>query len=401
MNTYFPNINIKKISNLLALLVVAAVLLLSTQSARASVNAEFSLSPASKSVTVGSNLTLDLNLDTGGNSVLAWKTTISYSTTYFDSVSVQTDPSSHFTLNPGTDTASGGTIKLARYATSASTTSGPMAKITLHSSKIGTSTLSFAHICTTTADNTACSGVTDASGTNLLSANTGGSYTISAVPASSGSTTASTKKKSIFSKVADAVANVVSPSTSANEMTTDADLTTAKRGVVRITVLNQDKKPIEGAKVTLAGVSSETNKKGQVTLAGIYPGTASGSVSFDDRTQNFSLNVESGTTESSPQIYGVTFSQKTGLNIFVKLMLALIGLLMLIGVIDLAFVSKGGFKANVDKLFHHGGDSDVGGGGSGHTTKHSPTKIHDRHESMTPGLIVEPSSKGSNHSWGA
>ena len=124
MMKYFQKIDSPKLATALAVLLMTALPLVSGRSASASVNAQFTLSPSSQTYTVGDDLIINLNLDTGGNSVLAWKAAISYSTTAFTLVSVVADPSSHFNLNPGTDTASGGTIKLARYATSASSTNG-------------------------------------------------------------------------------------------------------------------------------------------------------------------------------------------------------------------------------------------------------------------------------------
>jgi hypothetical protein len=354
-----------RILSLVVLAIVVGIPVLAAVPASASVNAKFSLSSSSQTVTTGNDIIIYLNLDTGGNSVLAWKTTINYSTTAFSSANVATDTSSHFTLNPGTDTAANGTIKLARYATSSSSVSGPMAKITLHASGVGSSSLTFAHICSSTSDASQCSAVTDSSGANLLSTLTNATYTVAAVPVAA----AATKKKSVFSKVADAIAAVVGPTTSAS--TTKA---VSSRGTVQIKVTNQKNKPIEGAKVTLAGVSGKTDKNGLVILKGLYPGEAKGSISYKDKTQSISLYIESGTTENAPQ--AVTFSIKTqSLSLAVKLLLAAVGIIMLIGIIDLAFISKGGFKADVNNLFHHGTNQGLG-----------------KHDSTTPGSIIRPSS---------
>lgn len=345
--------------------------------AAAAVNAEFSLSPASKTVTVGSNLVINLNLDTGGNAVLAWKTTINYSATYFDVVSVQTDSSSHFDSSPSSDVAAGGTIKVSRYATSASSTSGPVIKITLRTKKTGTTSLSLAHICTSTSDSSTCSAITGSSGTNLLSSNSGGSYTVTAVSNSSTGSSSSSSKKSIIGKVADAIAGVISPSSSASEAENDGSGFVAKRGVVQIKVLNQNKHPIDGAKVVLAGISGKTNAKGIVTLAGVYPGDAKGTVSYQDRVQDFTLDVKSDTSEESPQTLTLTFQEKT-LSTAVKALLVIVGLMMIAGIIDLTFISKGGFKEDVSHLWHH---------------DNNPRPSPDQNGTHQPGSVIRPNKK--------
>ncbi len=386
---YFDIRNLSKLTKLLVVLILTAIPLLSILPAEAAVNAKFSLSPATKTITVGDDLVVYLNLDTGGNSIYAWKTTISYSTSMFSSASVVTDPSSHFTLAPASDVASSGTIKIARYAKTSSSTNGNMAKITLHSSKVGSAVLSFAHICSSTADATPCSGVTDVSGGNLLSTITGGNYTISAVPVA-GTTT---KKKSLFSKVADTVAGVVSPSTSAEEVGAD---TSSARGTVKLTVVDKKRVTIKGAKVTLAGKTGVTNNDGQVLLKDLKAGIAKGTVVFDGKTQKIEVFIQPGTSASNPQTITVNFT--AGGSIVPKLLMALVGLIVVGLLIDLVFGSKGGFKSNVDKLIHHGGDHSPAAGVSP-TTKYSEAKPQTRHDALTPGLIIEPNSRGEHHEW--
>jgi len=389
---YFKYLTPKHITGFFAALIMTALPLVAVMPVNAAVNAGFSLSPASKTITVGDSLVVYLNLDTGGNSVLAWKTTINYSTTAFSSVSVQTDPSSHFTQNPATDISSGGTIKIARFATSASSTDGAMAKITLNSTGVGSTALSFAHICTSTSDATPCSAVTNSSGTNLLANLTGGSYTISAVPvATSGGTTA--KKKSLFSKVADAVAGVVSPGTSAEEA---GAATSGNRGTVKLTVVDKKSVAIKGAKVTLANKTGVTNNDGQVLLRDLKAGIVKGAVVYDGKTQKIEVFIQPGTSARNPQTIIVNFIP--GGSIVPKLLMVLVGLIVVGLLIDLVFGSKGGFKSNVDKLIHHGGDhSPVAGVSS--TTKYSEAKPQTRHDALTPGLIIEPNSRGEHHEW--
>lgn len=391
-SNYIKYLKPKLVLGFFVTLIVAALPLMAVLPASAAVNAGFSLSPASKTITVGDSMVVYLNLDTGGNSVLAWKATINYSTYAFSSVSVETDPSSHFTQNPATDIASGGTIKIARFATSASSTDGAMAKITLRSTGVGSTALSFAHICNSTSDATPCSAVTNSSGTNLLANLTGGSYTVSAVPvAASGGKTA--KKKSLFSRVADAVAGVVSPSTSAEEVGAD---TSSARGTVKLTVVDKKSVAIKGAKVTLAGKTGVTNIDGQALLKDLKSGLTEGTVVYDGKTQKIEVLIQPGTSASNPQTIVVNFN--VGGSIIPKLLMVLVGLIVVGLLIDLVFGSKGGFKSNVDKLIHHGGDhSPVAGVSS--TTKYSEAKPQTRHDALTPGLIIEPNSRGEHHEW--
>lgn len=361
---FIPQLKLSKLTLLAVGAILAGIPLLSAMPAKAAVNAGFSLSPATKTLTVGDELVVNLVLETGGNSVLAWKAAINYSTADFNAVSVVADPSSHFTLNPATDVASGGTIKLARYATSASTTGGTVAKITLHSTAIGSKTLSFAHICSSTFDASQCSGVTDSSGANLLATVNNGNYTVSPVPVagSPGSTTPKKKAKSVINKVADAVAAVVSPSTDAEQITTKA-----ARGTVKLVVTNQKSKAVVGAKVTLAGVSGLTDKNGQVVLAKLYPGEANGTISYKGKTQNITVDVLSGTSVDSPQLVNVTFKTSGGGLLF-PILFTVIGIAVIIGLIDLVFVSKGGFKPE------------------------KALQDRDKFDSSSPGNVIKPSS---------
>lgn len=398
MSKYAP-----KPSKILLSLSALAMLLIpvfSVLPARAAVNAHLSLSPASKTMTVGDDVVVYIMLDTGGNSVLAWKAALTYSTSAFNAVTVATGTGSHFTESPVADVASGGTIRISRYATSASSADETAAKITLHSTGVGNTAISFAHVCSPTNDATPCSGVTDSSGTNLLSGVTGATFIVSAVPVAGSTTTpaAKAKKKSLLGKVADAVAGVVSPSTEATSP--DSGLSVS-RGSVKISVQNQKNKPVEGAKVTLAGESGVTDKNGKVLLQGLYPGEAKGTIVYKEKTQKITVDVQEGTSAYAPQLVSFTF--KTGGSMVFPILFLLVIIAVVIGLIDLVFISKGGFKENVDHLLHHGN-------GGGHvataaaaspatTTKHAASKSHDRHDPMTPGLIVSPNTRGDDYDW--
>ncbi len=390
----FKHLHLKRLSNsvkLTAVAIMALIPLVSVVQVGAVANAGFSLSPSTKTLTVGDDLVVYLMLDTGGNSVYAWKATINYSTSAFSSASIATDPSSHFTLNPTTDVASGGTIKITRYAKTASSTNGAMAKITLRSAGVGSTALSFAHICSSTSDTTPCSAVTNGTGTNLLATVTGGNYTVSAVPVAGAATTTPKKKKSFISKVADTIAETVSPNTSAESAT---GYTSTQRGTVKVTVVDKKGVAIEGAKVTLPGRSGVTNKDGQVLLKDLQPGLSKGTVVFNNKTQKIEVLIQPGTSATNPQTILVNFD--AGSSMIPKILMLLVGLIVIGLLIDLIFGSKGGFKNNVDKIIHHGGGQGAAAGMSS-ATKYSEAKPHTRHDALTPGLIISPNSKGGHY----
>lgn len=289
----------------LAMLFVAVLPVLT---ARASVNAEFSLSPSSSSVTTGQDTTVTLNLNTGGNSVNSWKATINYSTSAFSSVSVATASGSVFTSVQKPDVTSGGTIRISRYSTTASSASGAVAVITLRASAVGATSLSFAHICNPTSDSTPCSAVTDASGTNLLSGLNNASVTVSAVPVSGSTSTTktTTKKKGVAGAVAGAVAAVTSIASTDTNKNTDGK--SENNAIVRVKVVDKNKKPIENAVVNLNGQQATTNSNGEALFTELPTGKLKGTITHKGKTQQFGIDVISGSSFDKPQSATITFT---------------------------------------------------------------------------------------------
>ena len=312
-------------------LLVSAVL---PQAASAAVNAEFSLTPSSSSVTTGQNTIVTLNLNTGGNSVNAWKATINYSTSAFSSVSVATAPGSPFTLVQKPDVASGGTIRISRYATTASSTSGAVATITLKANALGATSLSFAHICNPTSDATPCSAVTDASGTNLLSGLNNASITVTAVPVVPGTTTTktTTKKKGVTGAVAAAVGAVTAITNPTAETQTTTTEQAENNAIVRIKVVNKNNKPVENATVTLGGQKATTNSAGEALFTELPTGRLNGTVTYNGKSQSFGIDVVAGSSFEKPQLATITFNAAAASALPKYLVLVLIIALAGVGV---------------------------------------------------------------------
>ena len=133
-------------------------------------------------------------------------------------------------------------------------------------------------------------------------------------------------------------------------------------------------------------------------MSGIYPGNAKGTITYNDKTQNFSLLVKSGTTLDSPQRLNLTFDAAGGSKVL-PILAAIMGLAVIIGLIDLIFISKGGFKANIDKALHHGGGESGTTSSTNSSMRHSASFSRDTNDHITPGIIVEPSSNGTNTPW--
>ena len=381
---------------------LAAIPLMTIDRAGAATTAQFSLTPSSQTVTTGDTITLDLNLNTGGNSVLAWKANLTYSTSAFSSVTVAPNSSAHFTLNPSSDVSSGGVIRLARYATTASSSNSTLATITLKSSGVGSTAVNFAHICSSTADSTPCSAVTDSTGANLLANITGGNYTVSAVPVAG--TSAKTTKKKGLSGIADTISSalnsLIAPSAGASETKSDI----AGTNVVKLTIFDQNSDLVPAAAVELAGASGKTNKNGEVVLTGLAAGNAKGSISFKDQTFPISLKVEAGTSLKSPQVARLNIKIASG-SILPSILLGLIGFSILAIIVVVILKIRGNFNGKLSGFIPHRAAAPpqqlanpikpiVNSPPPATFVKPSSASLL-RHEPMKPGSVVRPNSLDS------
>jgi hypothetical protein len=302
---------------LTAVAILVALPLLAVATTSADTNAQLYLSPASQTVTQGATISFNLNLNSGGNDIFAWQTVINYPSN-FTNVSVSTASGSPFTSDPGGGSVSGNAIKIARYFTSSSAYSGPVATITMTASGAGSASINLEHICASTSESASisCSAVTNGNGDILLGSIAGSTFSINASGGSgggSGSTSnpgGSTAKPSGTTKTSakapggNSTATTPAPAptggTPVTDTPTDATATTtteSKPATVSLTILDQDGKPIAGASVSIGGVTGKTDKNGKVTLDKLPAGTASGIVTYKGQRQAISLDVQDGSDQ--------------------------------------------------------------------------------------------------------
>ena len=146
----------------------------------------------------------------------------------------------------------------------------------------------------------------------------------------------------------------------------DATFSTKGYGL-DVTVLNQDKEAVKGAKVTIAGKSGTTDGQGKVTLQDLPLGTLAGTVEYQGKKTTVSVTMTEPETKEQNQ--AVAFKIQTPTN---KLLVALI---LIVGVTALVFLIRYVLKQRKTK------------GGSGT----SPSRDSGT-SSPPPGKIITPSS---------
>ena len=392
---------------LLAMSFIVAPLIAPLSSSAAS-NAQLSLSGSGSSVTTGQNLVININLDTGGNSVLAWKTTLSYSTSAFSSVSVATATGSPFTFTPVADVAGSGTIKISRYAKTPSATSGAVATITLKAANLGNTAISFAHICSPTSDSTPCSAVTGSGGDQLLSAANTGTYTVSAVPVAGGGSAAAakttTKKKGFIGAVAAAVGTVAATVTG-DQSQSNTTNNQADSAVVKVRVVDTKNKAIENAEVTLNRQTVFTGSNGEALFTQVPNGKLTGQIKYKGKTQTFEVNVTAGSSFDDPQLTIVTLNVAGSSALGKYLGLALLLVLMAVVIFWFLHRRDGGQKVVLtsdpdikptkpEPLKTAAAKVEATKSTTEKTTSQKPSskdKTIKRNDPLKPGVVVRPS----------
>ncbi len=329
--------------------VVVAVLLSGlSPTANAAATAQLYLSPASQSVTVGSNLVVSIVINTGGASVNSVQSVLTYPSATFSYVG--TSPGSSFGVFPA-PSVSAGSIQFTAGSTSGVSGTQTVAVVTLKATATGSASLSLAPVCAAGNYALTCSAAYDSvTSSNDLASVSGGSYTTSAAPESSSGgsaakTPATTPKNSTPSvstnnsqpgataqvpKISNlAISNITDnsavvswktdiPTTSmvqyglnsnyglvaktdglgtehsvtlpaldkgttyylvAVSAAADGTSTTSSPErfstpgfMILLTITDADGKPIEGAKVTVAGKTAITDKQGRVSFADVPSG---------------------------------------------------------------------------------------------------------------------------------
>jgi hypothetical protein len=105
-----------------------------------------------------------------------------------------------------------------------------------------------------------------------------------------------------------------------------------------VTVLNQDKKPLSGAKVEIDGISGTTDKKGVVTLSNVTLGKKYGVITYGD--QKFPVSVQ---VDSVDKPTTVTYTEKIKSN---NLPLIIAGGLLLLAIVAYLIIKGGKIKPN-------------------------------------------------------
>lgn len=337
--------------------VVAAVLLSGlSPRANAAATAQLYLSPASQSITVGSNLVVSIMINTGGASINSVQSVITYPSATFSYVS--TSPGSSFGVFPA-PSVSAGSIQFTAGSTSSVSGTQTVAVVTLKSTATGSALLNLASVCATGNYALTCSAAYDSvTSSNDLASVSGGSYSINAAStqpsegASSGTTTGGSAAKTPSSPKSSSSASSASPGSSpqpavapkisnlaisnitdnsavvswktdipatsmvqyglnsnyglvaktdglgtehivalpaldkgttyylvtesaaadGTSTTSPAERFSTPGFTILLTITDADGKPIEGAKVTVAGKTAITDKQGQVSFADVPSG---------------------------------------------------------------------------------------------------------------------------------
>lgn len=293
--------------------VIAALPLLSqTRPIQAAAGTRLYLSPASQSVTTGSNMVIAITIDPSGTSINTVQSVLSYSAANFTLVSIT--PGAAFGSFP--NTASSGSIQFSAASSSPVTTVQTVATVTLHGTGTGSSAISLAGVCPAGNYALTCSAAYDSNTSNNdLGSVSNGSYSVAAVPvvpvppvtpttpaapAAPGTThTTKTTPSSSGSTPSPAGASAAAttpagttaaPATGADSaagppQSTNTDFTIAIR------VTDAASKPIKGAQVTSGHQTRTTDGAGTATLQKIPTGRQTITIKSGGKTTSRTITV--------------------------------------------------------------------------------------------------------------
>jgi hypothetical protein len=433
-------VNVKRIIRILLVSALGFAPLLSAPLAFAA-SATMSLSPSSSSVTNGSTITVSIYENSGAEPVNAAKAVISYPASLLDFVSISS--SSAFAI-VATNSGGGGSVQIDRGALPAVSGNQLVASVRFKAkASAGTAAVSLV---------SGSSVVSANSNTNIVSGLGGANYTlkapVAAPPAAPApppppkDTTAPTLKDVVVSDISTNSA-VISwttsePATSevnygintgyglaggdnnfvtahkvilssallspgvkyhfvvksvdpSGNAVSGNDQTFKTKGVpLAVTVVNQNKKAVKGAKVTLGDSTGTTDKNGRVTLSDLPEGKLVGTVTY--KGKDHVVNVEVKTPDpkaTAPQ--SATFTIKTpGTNLLI-ILLPLILILLLVG----AWVMRKRNKKLKDLLGHFPttGSGTSGGTKVGGSSTPSSTGAFSSSAASTGSTVIKPTTK--------
>lgn len=391
------NSKVKKFFRILSVVLIAALPLASARPAYAA-SASLSLSPSSASISNGSSITVSIRVNVSGGSTNGVQANLSYPSNLLDFVSIGS--SSAFSV-VAQNSGGSGSVKVGRGALPAVSGSQLVATVTFRAkASSGTANINFA----------GGTYVTNAS-TNaaISSSKSGASYTLRApaAPAPPPPSKPADKIPPTIKTVASSEEKFTSavitwvtsePSTSevqygptdgygityvnkklvtnhkvvlssailvpgveyhyrvksvdsSGNASSSGDSTFSTKGAnLLITVVNQDNKPVSGARVTLREKSGTTGSNGRVTLEGLPEGKLAGSVEFQGQKTAVETDVASIDPEGDPQ--PVTFKIETK-GISPWIIVVLLGGLLAAAVVFLRRRGGGGSGSGLGGIGKH------------------------------------------------
>jgi hypothetical protein len=322
-----------------------------TPLAGASGSATLSLSPSSQSVQVGSNLTINVAVNTNGSSTNAVAADITYPSN-FSFVRFTDDPA--FSTSP-TPSNKGNTVTFSAGAPSQISGSHTVGTLTLHADIAGSGAITFSPVCTGTGSNN-CSAVVYSNGKtayNILGSVSGGTYNVTAGSGSSSSSSAPVISGVKVTDLTDSSATItwqtnlpassavnygtsqkyglvattpglvtshsvtlgapnivkgatyyysVTSTTAENASASSAGQQFSVSGFdVTLIIKSKNGNPTAGATVTLDGHTAKTNPLGEVTFRDIPAGT--GQVVVKSGTGKTNLTVKVGKLDPTTKTY--------------------------------------------------------------------------------------------------
>jgi hypothetical protein len=152
-------------------------LFLSSQVVSASAASQLYITPASGTTTAGGNITLNIYVNTNGNSINTAQTVVSWSSAHYSYVGISNGSS--FGTFPNTPGSS--SVSFAAGSTAPVTGNVLVATLTLHATAAGSSQVTLANVCAPSDYSNTCSATYDsATSNNDLASVVGGNYVVAA-----------------------------------------------------------------------------------------------------------------------------------------------------------------------------------------------------------------------------
>lgn len=248
------------IFSLLSTVLLSAILIGPTKVAAATSEAALSISPATQSVAAGSDTTFSVNIDPNGTSVQTVQSVITYNSSIFNLVSITAG--NNFSAFP--HQTSSGSITFAAGSETPITANQLIATITLKAISSGTSSVNFSSICPPNDYGSTCSAAWDSSTSNNdLGTVSGANFNV----------TGSTQSNNNGSGAVPAIT---------------------------LSVVSNSNTPVDGALVTLNGVTLSTGANGQVAFHDVKTGMQNVVVKSGSESSNHNITVNAS-SNTQPQ----------------------------------------------------------------------------------------------------